>query len=74
MHKNRLISKEQRIIIKDNKKNYKAGTKTKENQQKLRQHTNRLIKRRLIKLFKTNNNNKLWHRLYVRIHKIIVLI
>lgn len=74
MLKNKLINKERKIIIRDNKKNYKVEIKIKENQQKLKQHTNKIIKRKLIKQFKINNNNKLWDRLCVPIHKIIVLI
>ena len=58
MHKNKLINKEQRIQIKDNKKNYKVEIKTKENQWKQKQHINKLIKKKLTKLFNNNSNNK----------------
>lgn len=71
MHKNKLINKEQRIIIKDNRKNYRVEIKIKENQQKLKQLINKTLKRKLKKMF---NNNKLWDKQFVLIHKIIVLI
>lgn len=57
MHKNRLINKEQKNKIKDNKKNYKVEVKIKENLQKLKLHINKIIKRIYKKVVNNNNNN-----------------